>query len=829
MLAAVSAWERVVENYGGVKLLLTATPSGANRDPQMLLRLLKYLPPERGAQNQDRRDPQVWQQWFEERDDGLGYKWRAGARQEFEEEWLRARVSFISLRFDKRVFPRIETRCSGASSEKQCVYEIGDSGLQLINRLPTLSEADQNARRMLDYARMAPMIVQVPLLKEEVDGLLTKIRTASLNTRNPELAACTKLHENTEEFTDEQIEQCAAYAHYEHKKGGGQWASGGGFDIKSKMRGVRRVIDMTQEPGRHVIVASGYEGASTRYFQGPLLDEFTKKSKDSEAYTRILKKDVQDDGAMQRLMSGGSGNQAKRLASLTGTTYARTSQSKTAGEKQRMKEIFFSDANADGSIIKVLVVDASMLTGFDAKGARYLHILSPVLNQQQAWSRILRRCAQPVKDAIVYVFTYVSYIPQAAKEKQNIYVTPDQMILDAMQRRRQIVQPIDLMREAMRQAAYDHYFFADYSSGGADRSALGDDDDDAELLAPLTQNEYVVWRLLLRDTALDIAAKPDAENERREAANALAALFGGGTTSSDSSPVTLLAGMRRNPPASAAQMLSERASSAERSALVFADRFFVPDPWKRADPSGVVKPNENNAARLLASIVDIVSMNKLIDLALLEKFIDQKLSKRKIADLLQLLNKKAAITPKGLLDGYQDYLNLQVNANKHYRDVIIGSVSLVDGTNEATQTLRQRAQSLLEQVGVMQNNDTRTARTPPMVDEASEALPNPLYPALEGEAEQPEKFFTPTGLANADFYVDDDTLQLVYDPKFEDNVDDDTIVQTVRNSLTERAQVQQIGAAEIEAVSNNSVVRAAAKNNPQVASRLQSVFSAFTK
>lgn len=651
VLDTVAAWEKKVVNFTGVKLLLTATPSGANRDPEMLLKLLKYLPPQRGgaASAADKRSVTAHKNWFRERADGLGYEWVDGARQEFERDWLRARISFIALRFDKRVFPQVEARCAGAADNEQCVYEVNENTLTLANERPPLTQADQEARRLLDYARMAPMLVRVPLSAKEIKGLDKDIRTASLNTRNPELADCATDGSPLKDFDDDEVEECARYAHYAHKKGGGQWASGGGFDIESKVKAIRQVIDIVREkrgPTRHVVIASGYEGASRRYFQAPFLEEFTKAG-----YERVDKKHVRDDAAAQKLLQKAASK--RRYASLTGGTYTRSTAVKTSAEKQRMKQVFFSDANRDGSIIEVLVVDASMLTGFDAKGATHLHIASPVLNQQQAWSRILRRCAQPVADAVVYVYTYTSYVPESVKEKtkSRVHITPDEIVLESLKRKRQKTQPIDLMRDAMRNSAFDRYFFADYSTGGAVSGALEEGETPVQAL---TQHDYVLWQVV-------------RAAERQE-------------------PQMPKRGDQVPPP------LPPQADEMEQ----FAQEFFVGEPWRVAAPVRLAGANMDDAKaeRIADTLVAVLRMNLLSDLALLRAFMAQRLSANKRQQLAEYLDRKAAATPPALMKAYENYYRLQLAANRHYQNIVSRTVGLYDRVREQRADLLDAADDL---------------------------------------------------------------------------------------------------------------------------------------
>jgi len=687
VLATVTAWEKRVLDFTGTKLLLTATPSGAKRDPEMLLALLKYLPPERGVKSSaDKRDVRAHKKWFRERADGLGYEWSSdAARDEFVRDWLRARISFISLRFDERVFPRVTARCAGANGDEQCVYEAPSveqvtSGkpIVLADTLPKLSAAEQKAERMLDYANMVPMLVRVPLVDKDAAAFVKGANSASVNTRNPELVGCTG--RRLAEMSDAEVAQCADFAHYGHKNGGGKWASGGGFDSESKAAAIRGVIDIVREqsgPTRHIVIASGYEGASRRYFQSAFRDAFLKKHKPAKggkaapSFVRVEKANVRDEKAAAAL----AGKPARRFASLTGTTYAGSSAAKTSGEKQRMKEIFFSDANADGSLIEVLVVDASMLTGFDGKGATHLHIASPVLNQQQAWSRILRRCAQPVDRASVFVYTYAGYVPAAsdagddegvaagskkkvASGKQHLLITPDELVLEALRRKRQKTQKVDLMRDVMRANAYDRYFFAEYSSGGT-LSATGGGSEDAadERIEPLTRAEHVVFR-----TLLDKVHAASREPTRTERARANIA---GGAGSVDDSDDDFEQGDKT---------------------MRFAAKFFVGEPWRAAAPhlfdrDGKMHSDDGAAqrgksARILQTLAKVADSNSLPDIALIRSFSQQMLSDKQRRGVLMLLERKAASTPPQMLRSYDNVYDRIVDANDYYRDIIEKTVAV---------------------------------------------------------------------------------------------------------------------------------------------------------
>lgn len=686
----VKAWERVVMNFSGVKLILTATPSGANRDPTKMFELLKYMSKERGDKK-DNRNVEAWKKWFKPRADGRGVEWVGEeAKREYEQDWLRARVSYVSLRFDRRVFPQIETKCGGKDNQ-QCIFQVGDDGtLQLASDRPTLTAQEIEARDMLEYGRMAPLIVQVPLnLQESIDfAKKSTAASTSANTRNPELAECAKNKTPLGEQTDEEVEACANFAHYGHKKvvHGGQYASGGGFDIESKASASHKVIDAIakKNPTRHLIIASGYEGASPRYFQQNLIKEF----KDFE---QIQPKDVSSDDATARFMK--NAKKARRVALLTGTTWSPSSQTKTAKQKQLIKRIFFSDENADGSLIEILIVDASMLTGFDAKGATHLHIFSPVKNQQQAWSRILRRCAQPVSKSTVYVYTYKTFIPDSVKSnpKNLIQITPDEMVLESMRRKRLDVQPIDLLMQEMIKDSYDRYWFAEYSSGGLQRANVVGDGKPQVL--PLTQQEYILWRVFAGNEFAESDEQPlFAIESGKEASftNAARAIAGRAKKAANR-----FFRQRNNqapelPPA--LQTPSLPAESAPLSDIYqFARDFYTGTPWIAADPTHFSKDNGSKASSILDNLVKLVDMNLLVDLSLLTVFIAENLSPAKNQQITDILDAKAAVTPPALMRTFEEYYLLQEVANAHYREIVKTAVDLYEARMDAVEDLTKTA------------------------------------------------------------------------------------------------------------------------------------------
>ena len=711
VVESVKAWERVVLNFSGVKLILTATPSGANRDPTKMFELLKYLPKERGDKKDD-RNVEAWKKWFKPRKDGHGVEWVSEeAKKEYEQDWLRARISYVSLRFDRRVFPQIETKCGGKDNE-QCIFEVADNGsLKLASNRPTLSEQEVEARDMLEYGRMAPLIVQVPLtLQESIDfAKKSSAASTSANTRNPELAECAKSKTPLAEQTDEEVAACANVAHYGQKQvaHGGQYASGGGFDIESKAAAAHKVIDAVAKtnPTRHLIIASGYEGASTRYFQQPLIQEFKE-------FDQIQSKDVSSDDAAAKFIK--TGKKTRRIALLTGTTWSGSSQTKTAKQKQLIKRIFFSDANADGSLIEILIVDASMLTGFDAKGATHLHIFSPVKNQQQAWSRILRRCAQPVSRSTVYVYTYKTFLPDSVKSnpKNLLQITPDEMVLEAMRRKRLDVQPIDLLMQEMIKDSYDRYWFAEYSSGGLQRvQAVGEG---KPQVLPLTQQEYLLWRLFvdddMADEGQDVKDVPAAEPFQAigVAAAAQAIAQQKGSTSAFTNAAKSIANRARKaadrffrkknnqapplpPDLQAPALPSESAPLSD--IYQFARDFYTGKPWIAADPSRFSKTDsEKKATTILENLVKLVDMNLLVDLSLITVFIAENLSPARRQQITDILDEKAAVTPPALMRAFEDYYLLQEVANVHYRDVVKNAVALYEARQDAIEDLLKTAQ-----------------------------------------------------------------------------------------------------------------------------------------
>ncbi len=715
VVESVKAWERVVMNFDGVKLILTATPSGANRDPTKMFELLKYMAKERGQKGKDNRDVDAWKKWFKPRKDGHGVEWVSEeAKKEYEQDWLRARISYVSLRFDRRVFPQIEAKCGG-KGDQQCIFEVADDGkLRLAEKRPALSPQEVEARDMLEYGKMAPMIVQVPLtLQESIDFAKKSTAAAtSANTRNVELAECGKNKTSLAEQSDKEVETCANFAHYGQKQvaHGGQYASGGGFDIDSKASAAHKVIDAIAQtnPTRHLIIASGYEGASTRYFQQPLLKEF-------EDFEQIQPKDVSSDEAAARFMK--NAKKTRRVALLTGTTWSGSSQTKTAKQKQLIKRIFFSDANADGSLIEILIVDASMLTGFDAKGATHLHIFSPVKNQQQAWSRILRRCAQPVAKSTVYVYTYKTFIPDTVKAnpKNSILITPDEMVLEAMRRKRLDVQPIDLLMQEMIKDSYDRYWFAEYSSGGLQRVAAVGDGKPAVL--PLTQQEYLLWRLFVGDDVADdevssssspkdigfgepigVAAAAKALGKSSQFADAAKSIAARARKAAE----RLFLRKKNQAPQVPSELVAPPlpSESAPLSDIYqFARDFFVGKPWIAADPSRFSKDDNNKkAATILENLVKLVDMNLLVDLSLLTIFIAENLSPARRQQVTDILDSKAAVTPPAMMRVFEEYYILQEVANVHYRDVVKNAVdlhqALQDGIDDLTATADQASKEL---------------------------------------------------------------------------------------------------------------------------------------
>ena len=708
VVATVEAWEKVVLNFNGVKLILTATPSGANRDPTKMFELLKYLSKERG-EKKDNRNVEAWKKWFKPRKDGNGVEWvNEDAKKEYEQDWLRARVSYVSLRFDRRVFPQIETKCGG-KDDKQCVFQVEDNGtLTLAAERPTLSEQEIEAREMLEYGRMAPLLVQVPLTLQEAIDFATKAKAAatSANTRNPEVVDCAASKTPLSDQTDEEVAQCANYAHYGHKDvlRGGKYASGGGFDFKTKVAASHKIIDTIakKNPTRHLIIASGYEKASTQYFQTDSIAEF-------KDFDQILQKDVASDETVINFMK--NAKKKRRIALLTGTTWSGSSQTKTAKQKQLIKQIFFSDANADGSLIEILIVDASMLTGFDAKGATHLHIFSPVKNQQQAWSRILRRCAQPVAKSTVYVYTYKTFVPDTVKSnpKNKILITPDEMILEAMRRKRLQVQAIDLLMQEMIKDSYDRYWFAEYSSGGQQKIAVVKDG--APPVLPLTQQEYILWRLFS-----DQDVKDDTFDDKNS-------VFG--KPIGAAAAAQALAQKKENPSKfnQVAKLIAERARKAasrffykknkeiapplpndldlpqlpETNAILndiyqFARDFYIGKPWIAADSTRFTK--DQKPTSILSSLLTLVDMNLLIDLSLITAFIEENLSASRQQQILDLLDAKAAVTPPALMRTFEEFYLLQEVANVHYRDVVQNTVALHEARSDAVKDLIEAADEM---------------------------------------------------------------------------------------------------------------------------------------
>jgi hypothetical protein len=562
--------------------------------------------------------------------------------------------------------------------------QIGDDGaLQLAPAVdrPRLSQPELEARQLLEYGKMAPTLVRVPMSAAEISEFKKKAAakppTTSLSTRNPEMAECASSAQPIEQWTDKQVEDCAGYAHYAHKQKkrkakpgeeekvvkGGQWASGGGFDIASKAAAVHRVIDgirISAGATRHVVIGSGYEAASPRYFHAKLLAAFD----DFETVT------LTTEASAAKLLAA---PRRRRIATLVGSTV-------TEKQKQRIKQIFFSNENADGSIIEVLVVDASMLTGFNAPGATHLHIMSPVLNQQQAWSRILRRCAQPVAQSTVYVYTYKTYIAQPGTK---ITVTPDEMVLEGLRRKHQTVEPVDLMMQEMIRNSYDRYWFAEYSSGGAIGGG-GAAGAGAARVQPLTQQEYII-------SVVFQTFKPKPER---------------------------VVAAQEEPHAAPVNQLHR-----------FAQDFFIGQPWVMAHPAAFARRDvattttattTTTAETILQQLISLVDMNLMVDMPLLTAFIAENLSAAQRNEITALLEEKARVTPPQLLRSFDDYLALQEVANDHYQRVLHNVVALAQGYADETEALNDAARS---------SAPPATSPPPPPATSATSSVPSPSSPA----------------------------------------------------------------------------------------------------
>jgi len=499
----LKAWRDLICAHKGKRLLLTATPAANVDEPESLLATLRLFGP---AAECGKPLPDM-STWFEDVDESLGggKRWTAEGRDAFV-RLIRGLVSYVSLRFDQRIYPAVFTECADDYTQRACVYRhrpgSGDGAtlVQPATERPMLTNAEQTALRLRNYQRMMPVVIEVPMQDTAVKGTTFRPNLRDCMTSNPTVRAGSAHMRRSCGRAAVGYDEAGVKHKYKS-------ISGGGFDYASKAVALRAQIDANRG-GLHLVIGS-LSTVQANYYEPEI---FAALNSDNPAFKEPRLHLFNATAALAA--TDASKPLRERIDSLFDQLDAEDAQRGgvrrryvTMSDDEYALNVATHPRNATGRYVEVILIDGKSLAGTDVKGARVAHLLSPPqspTSQKQAWGRILRRCALAPfaaqtgnTDPNVRIFTYVSVPPRkgkvelgTGKAKKPVTASPDQLLMEWMRDARTARNEVELMYDALETNAVDSAFFGEYSTGGQLATAQA-----AEGTSSLDVLDYLVYTL----------------------------------------------------------------------------------------------------------------------------------------------------------------------------------------------------------------------------------------------------------------------------------------------------------------------------------------------
>ncbi len=192
---------------------------------------------------------------------------------------------------------------------------------------------------------------------------------------------------------------------------------------------------------------------------------FTKRTTGGGA--SIIVKALKANGYVEFDKSSIIRTSTPKFASLTGAV--------TVTEREQVRKIFNSEANIDGSIIKVLVGSEVMSEGITFKCVRHVHVFEPHWNFtsiDQAIGRAVRNGSHarlPLEDRNVRVYRYMTVGPRDLVTQDFFYIEHEKYILSETKDRinRGVFR---LLKEISIDCSQNKNVYDEYISGKADFS-----------------------------------------------------------------------------------------------------------------------------------------------------------------------------------------------------------------------------------------------------------------------------------------------------------------------------------------------------------------------